>query len=460
LRASISSSAIVRQGFDVKKSVVALFIVLALIVLVSPAIVGRLAEQTMDENLAWATQENQDVIVTSQGFDRGWFSSEGQHRIEVHKGQLHDILLAFGDGNTNSAELPALIISTHLDHGLIPVSSLGRDGGSLAPGLGSAISTVAVELGGGEIVELPGVVNSTVGLTGELKSHYSLAEGSRDVSGTVAEWGAVDIIINTSPTSGNLSYSGLIESIEINGENEFLEVKAIDFSGGQRPSPFGYSVGDIDFALGTMSFETPNGDSTTIGPLTVTGSSSVDGDRVNGASVVRLESGPSQQGPSQLGFNGITADVRFVGLDGIAIGKLKQSLEAAQAMGGAAPQYSEAEEEALALLAAGFELHVNQFDIVMPQGPVTSRFKFVVDESDSDNFNWSTALLTLDATADMKIPNALVELAVMMTPEVNTAIAMGVLVKKGDFYEMEAAYKKGLLTINGAPMPIPLPGTY
>ena len=460
LRASIGASAIVGQGFDVRKSIVALFIVLALIVFISPAIVGRLAEKSMDENLEWATLENQDVVVTSQGFDRGWFSSEGQHRIEVHKGQLHDILLAFGDGNVNSAELPALIITTHLDHGLIPVSSMTRDGGSLVPGLGSAISTVAVELGGGEIVELPGVINSTVGLTGELKSHYSLAAGSREVSDTVADWGAVDIKINTSPTSGNMSYSGLIESIEINGDSEFLEVQAIEFSGSQRPSPFGYAVGDIDFTLGSMSFETPNGSSETIGPLSVTGNSSVEGDRVNGNSVVRLESGGSQQGPSQLGFNGITADVRFVGLDGIAIGKLKRSLEAAQAAGGAAPQYVEAEEDALALLAAGFEFHVNQFDIVMPQGLVESKFKFIVDESDSDNFDWSSALLTLDASADLRVPNALVELAVMMTPEVNTAIAMGVLKKNGDFYEMEAAYKKGLLTINGAPMPIPLPGTY
>ncbi len=81
-----------------RKSIVALLLALALIVLASPAIVGRLAEKSMDENLDWATQENQDVVITSEGFDRGWFSSEGQHRIEVHKGQLHDILMAFGDG--------------------------------------------------------------------------------------------------------------------------------------------------------------------------------------------------------------------------------------------------------------------------------------------------------------------------------------------------------------------------
>ena len=35
---------------------------------------------------------------------------------------------------------------------------------------------------------------------------------------------------------------------------------------------------------------------------------------------------------------------------------------------------------------------------------------------------------------------------------------MGFLRLEGNFYEMEAAFESGLLTVNGAPMPIPLPG--
>jgi len=33
---------------------------------------------------------------------------------------------------------------------------------------------------------------------------------------------------------------------------------------------------------------------------------------------------------------------------------------------------------------------------------------------------------------------------------------MGLLQKNGDVYEVNAEYKKALLTINGQPMPIPL----
>ena len=37
------------------------------------------------------------------------------------------------------------------------------------------------------------------------------------------------------------------------------------------------------------------------------------------------------------------------------------------------------------------------------------------------------------------------------------AAGMGFLKKNGDDYEMAAEYRKGLLTVNGAPMPIPIP---
>ena len=138
-------------------------------------IVGRLAEKSMDENLGWAAAEAQEAVVSSQGFDRGWFSSEGQHRVEIRDGELRDLLLAYSRADVPE-QLPALIIDTRLDHGLIPVTSMSREKGSLLPGLGSAVSTVSFEAGG-EVVPLPGKIYSTVGLTGELRSDLELLCG-------------------------------------------------------------------------------------------------------------------------------------------------------------------------------------------------------------------------------------------------------------------------------------------
>ena len=101
-----------------KKGFVALLLALAVIVLVSPGLIGKLAEESMDENLRWAATETPEVSITSQGYDRGGFSSEGQHRVEVHDGELADALL-YLFGESKVADLPALIIDTKIDHGLV-----------------------------------------------------------------------------------------------------------------------------------------------------------------------------------------------------------------------------------------------------------------------------------------------------------------------------------------------------
>ena len=210
-----------------KKGVVALLLVLAVVVLirvvgvilviallVSPAIVGRIAEESMHENLDWAARESGEVSITTESFARGWFSSEGRHRFELQDG---DLLVAAQTliGPLDADALPVLVVDTKLDHGLIPVSSMSREGGSLAPGLGSAISKMSVEFPDGRVVELPGTIYSEVGLAGELHSHYELESGSYEDGGTTATWGATNINIKTNPKSGEAEFDGIIGSLSI-----------------------------------------------------------------------------------------------------------------------------------------------------------------------------------------------------------------------------------------------------
>jgi hypothetical protein len=56
------------------------------------------------------------------------------------------------------------------------------------------------------------------------------------------------------------------------------------------------------------------------------------------------------------------------------------------------------------------------------------------------------------------MPVALMDLAQTVRPESAALVAMGILKKDGESYIVNARYEKGLLTVNGAPMPIPLPG--
>ena len=79
-----------------------------------------------------------------------------------------------------------------------------------------------------------------------------------------------------------------------------------------------------------------------------------------------------------------------------------------------------------------------------------------IEESDPVGFIWSNALLDLRADADLSVSEEFVDFAMVMNPQAGAIVNMGLLRKNGSVYEMRAEYAKGLLTVNGAPMPIPL----
>jgi uncharacterized protein YdgA (DUF945 family) len=111
------------------------------------------------------------------------------------------------------------------------------------------------------------------------------------------------------------------------------------------------------------------------------------------------------------------------------------------------------------LVAAGGSMSLDQLDVTLPQGEVKSAITLSVDQSNADaDFSWSAIALLARASADISVPAMLVEMAAMLNPQAESLIDSGLLIQKGDTYEMQAEYAQGLLTINGAPFPIPLSG--
>ena len=89
-------------------------------------------------------------------------------------------------------------------------------------------------------------------------------------------------------------------------------------------------------------------------------------------------------------------------------------------------------------------------------GTLETRLNFVVQEDDAATFEWTSLLLATEVSADISVPEGLMDMAMQMNPQMGAAVGMGFLQKNGDVYEMKAEYAKGLLTVNGAPMPLPL----
>lgn len=433
----------------VKKGVVALLIILALIVIVSPGILGRLAEKSVDENLNWAAAESGDLVISSDNFDRGWFSSEGQHRVEIKEGNLQAMLEELGSPGD---ELPVLVINTHLDHGLIPVSSMSRENGSLAPGLGSAVSTLSVEFSDGKTIELPGKIYSNVALGGELESSYKLEAGSRSDGRTKAAWGTSNIEITTSPSSGDVDFAGNIRGVSFTDQSESFEVNGLSFAGSQAPTKFGFATGDMKMEIDGVSFSTNGIRASGLKRMSVDGYTRLDNGRVNGRTTFEME----LSALPQFGEVSVAGDISVEGADAEVLGELIKEMEALGPIPDEAQVYAAVEDDLKRLLASGLELRFDQLDVMLPMGNVTTAMKIKVLEKDASTFDWSSLLLATEASANISIPEALVDMASQMNPQAGAVVGMGFLQKNGDVYEVSAEYKKALLTINGQPMPIPL----
>ena len=434
-----------------KKGVVGVLILLALVVLVSPAIVGRLAEKSMDENLNWAAEESGDVRVTSENFTRGWFSSEGQHRIEPQDGDLKTVVQALTGTSDLSGDLPVLVVNTKLDHGLFPVSSLSREQGSLTPGLGSAVSTMRVEFSDGESIEIPGTIYSKVGLGGELLSNYILESGSHQDGESAAFWGSTDIKVETNPKSGEATFNGRVGSLSDKDGDEVVSLKGLTFDGFHKPTDYGIAVGDVKFEIEDLDLTVGANPVAGMRSMVVDASTTLDGDDVNADATISL----AMKATPDFGETSVDITFELAGADAELLGRIQQSLQDVGASQDPMAVYTAIDADLLQLFAAGFEMNFERFDMTLPEGTVTSKMLFSFEERDPADFAWTSLLMTTEATIDVSIPEALVEMLVEMQPNAAMAIGSGFLVKRGDAYVMNAEMKKGLLNVNGAPIPIP-----
>ncbi len=432
-----------------KKSVIGLLLLAVLIIIVSPGIVGKFAEDSVGESLNWAAKESGELVVTSEGFDRGWFSSEGQHRIELGDGQLRAALTTVGG---DGGELPVLIINTHIDHGLIPVSSMAREEGSLAPGLGSAVSTLSVEFADAETIDLPGTIYSKVGLGGDLDSRFVIEAGSKIVDDGEVTWQATTINIVSSARTGDVEFDGDVGAMTFGNDQQIVSIDSLTFEGEQEKSPYNFHVGRFEVSMGEMTI---NAGGTQVGGMqgmSIKGSSSVDDGRAKAD--MQLE----MNGQSVPGFGDISiiADMELEDLDAAAIDVVSKRLEELAGADDPTMMMMSAQEEFKDLFAAGLSVAVDQFDVAMPMGTVEMKMTLDVPESDRATFEWTSLLLGVEATFDIVVPEELVQLATSMNPQAGAIIGMGYLKKDGDVYIMYADFKKGLLTVNGAPIPIPM----
>jgi uncharacterized protein YdgA (DUF945 family) len=235
-------------------------------------------------------------------------------------------------------------------------------------------------------------------------------------------------------------------------EQQLVAIDGVTFDGKQERTSYGFNVGSFDMDMGTMTATAEGMPISGIEGITLKASSSLDGDIVSAA--MRMEM--SGQKIPNFGDVSVIADMNLARLDAEAMGALSKRLKGLSSSQDPNKLLLEAEAEFKQLFAAGFTVSVNQLDVGLPMGTVESKMSFDFPAGDGANFVWTSLLLNTVAKIDLRVPEALVQLATSMNPQAGAIVGMGYLKKEGDVYVMDAEYKKGLLTVNGAPIPIPM----
>lgn len=283
-----------------------------------------------------------------------------------------------------------------------------------------------------------------------MASNYYLEAGSyEDVS-----WGAGDISVEANPSSGAIALVGGFDSVSIDdaASGDSVSMSMLEIDADTVMTEYGFSVGDVALALESM--EVVEGyQAMALGPINVASTTSLDGGRAS--SDLRMDM--AIEG-SPLGDIRYDLDMVLENIDAAALGQVIDALEQAQNNPDPTMGFEAMQDDLANLVAAGLTFRINQLDISLPQGTMLAKLDIDVAETDPSSFTWSAVVLAMEASADITIPSGLYDMMVAMNPQANAAVAMGILRPDGDNYVMEAEYKQGLLTVNGAPMPIPIPG--
>ena len=441
-----------------KRWVVILLVVLAVLVLVSPGIIGRMTERSIEESIEQARVESPAVTISTESFDRGWFTSVGRHRIELSNRARFPELANFVD-QAGYEGMPALILDSRIDHGLVPIASMGRDQGSLEPGMANLTSTVQLDPGNGELIDLAGRINSTVNLAGSTDADLLIEKGNWSDSDTRIDWQGAELQMNLDNQGVMTTVEGFIAPIRFAAGLRQVESSRLDIELMQDKSSYDFMVGSMAVHSAGVSVTDVTGSKIGFASMDITAENDIVDDKVQGASVLDI----SGILLPNFGTVDIALDLDYEGFDAASFVALYSALQEAASDGNPddafATIYPAMDAELQQFLTTGGNIAINHLNVSLPLGRVLTDFRFTLPEAGpGDAFSWPGLLLKLTATINVQIPVVLFQMIEAAQPEAGAAIAMGILVQDGDTYKMELEYAQGLATINGLPMPVPMPG--
>ena len=441
-----------------RRGVVVVLVVLAALVILSPGIIGWLAERDLQDGIESARVTSPEITISTERFERGWFTSEGRHRIELSDRATFPALARFVD-HAGYDNMPALIVESHIDHGIVPVGAFSHDEGSLAPGIASMVSTLQFDPGNGSLIDLPGDIATKISLMGNTHMAISVSEGEWNDSDALIAWAGAELEVVVGASGNVSSLNGFIAPMTLSTERETMDTGRIDVSLAQEPREYGLMAGIVEIESEAITTRDKFGSEFGVSALSMHGATDVDDGRFSASSSADITGITLPDfGKVDLGFDfavdGLEAEsfsLIYQAYNDAAVNDISQQPFAAI--------YPAMETELQQLLSAGGKIKIDRLDITLQQGTIETDLILSLPESNAgDAFSWPGLLLKLDASMNLRMSAELFELMKAMYPETNKALALGFLVPDGDHYIMNVEVDAGMAMVNGAPMQLPTSG--
>lgn len=480
-----------------RKTILILSVVLLLLGTAGPLLTGLLAERQFRDGVAMlaASPEADELGLEplQESYDRGWFSTQSATRIVVLEGPVLRLLRRYS-GAAEFADEPAILVRNVIHHG--PLTGLFR------PGLARIESTLLLDGIAAEPAQVPLAVETLIGLGGGTETRWQVADGNvrgedRGVAwlggGGSAEFSnrgalerlsveASELSIGDDETGTLLTLNGASLAID---PDERAAARALP-TGRWTLSAAAGLVASTDVQDGAAAGGLPaaGGVATPLLELRdprITTNAVIRGSELDTTIDIAVPGLTGGQGVS-LSLNGL---IEIGGLDADAV-ELLQTAASERAVRqsrlqfelGATPaeddprmvairtDYTTKVQPALrALIARGGN---SSWDVRVgtPDGDIDLDFTVEVPAT-----TVATTMPPLDAVAAalqkasgkirLLVPMAVVDNTIAANPaarqQFDALRGMGIVVKDGDTYVMDALYDDGMLSLNGAPMALPSP---
>ncbi|MEO0996665.1 MAG: DUF945 family protein [Pseudomonadota bacterium] len=369
---------------------------LAAALLLGPLLIGRFGDSVIERQLDRLAASSDMLAVTRDAGRSGWFSSETVHRIIVTDDAAVD-LLRRALGGAPFADQPAVIVATARYHGPLPAGG--------GPGLQRTVSTLALDTGDGNRIELPGQLTTAVGFDGRMGAVLTLQEVTTTLAGGGRlDFAGADATMTGSLTAGKRDTEARFAGLALSSATGSLDVGRLTLTQSKQqtdhPAIF---VGDGRFAWDGFSWTPADGTPVGIEDAQLTTRSEL----TDGALDIDVEA-VADRVQTEVGERSFRAHLALAGLDPAAASDLVVMVQNGD---GDLTQLDPAGRERLLdigerLAAGGARLRLDKLEIGTPDGLLRAAVSAGF-EPGREVSGWTGLMRVLSGEAMVEAPAAL-----------------------------------------------------